>query len=515
MIGLIPEAISTRHGRFHTMRMQSHILSYLGSILWVVGVLMILPLIPFFWYYESEVHLLTVWAFLIPAIASIILGILAQRIGSARTPNVRDAMVITAVGWLLIGLVGGVPYMIGLHKNFFDAFFESVSGFTTTGITVFEGLDTMSRSILFWRSLTQWLGGLGILTFFLAVIFRGNSVASSLFGAEGHKISTTRPVPGIFHTIRILWGIYIMFTLVSLAAFRMGGMNFFDALNHSLTCISTGGFSTHDASVGFYAGHHFAHAGFLEYVFIIIMLAGGMNFLVHYRVLTGKVKTLVNDFEMRWYWGVIFGATVLIILDHLLHFSFDVHMGFREGESLFRTVLFQVASLVTSTGYATKDINAAFFPALSKQIFLMLMIIGGCVGSTAGGIKMLRLGTLARMFGNQVFRIIAPRRAVTPLVIRGKRIEDHEIERISALFFSWFALIFIGAGITAMFSDLNSWQSISGMASALGNMGPFYFSVHKMAALHRVIKLTYTLGMLAGRLEILPIAILFSRSTWK
>ena len=511
---------SKKSNLWHTSQLQRigqrfYIISYLGSILLVIGILMLSALIPYFCYYESEQQLLSIWAFLLPSFFSIIIGYWAQSTIKVKTPNVRDAMVITALGWILIGLVGGIPYMIGLHKSFFDAFFESVSGFTTTGITVFEGLDTMSRAILFWRSLTQWLGGLGILTFFLVVSFRGNSVASSLFSAEGHKISTARPVPGIFNTVRILWGIYIMFTLLSLLAFWGGGMSFFDALNHSFTCISTGGFSTHDASVGYYASQHFTHSTFLEYVFIIVMLAGGTNFLIHYRVLTGRVKVLISDFEMRWYWLVVFGSAGLILADHLLHFPAGLHGGFQSIETLSRTVLFQVSSMVTSTGYATKDINAALFPALSKQIFLILMIIGGCVGSTAGGIKVLRFGTLVQMFKAQIFRIGISRKAVSPLVIHGKIIEDSEIERISAIFFSWIALIFIGGAITALFSDLNAWQSISGMASALGNMGPFYFSVHKMASLHWFIKLTYTMGMLAGRLEILPLAVLFSKSVWK
>ncbi len=492
-----------------------HIFSYLGSILLVTGVLLLLPIIPYYWFHDGENHMLSISTFLVPAIFSIITGVTLQKTMKVKTPDVQDAMIITALGWILIGLVGGVPYMIGLHKSFFDAFFESVSGFTTTGITVFEGLDTMSRSILFWRSLTQWLGGLGILTFFLAVSFRGNSAASSLFSAEGHKISTARPVPGIFNTVRILWGIYILFTLISLAAFWGGGMSFFDALNHSLTCISTGGFSTHDASVGYYAAGNFNHSVFLEYVFIVIMLAGGTNFLVHYRVLTGDVSILFKDFEMRWYWVVVFGSVFLIAADHIFHFFDGSIFAFKKMEYLFRTILFQTASMVTSTGYATKDINAAFFPAFSKQIFLILMIIGGCVGSTAGGIKILRFGTLVTMFKAQIFRIRVPHKAVSPLVIHGKIIADREIERISAIFFIWIALIFLGGGITALFSDLNAWQSISGMASALGNMGPFYFSVHKMVSLHWVIKLTYTMGMLAGRLEILPLAVLFSRSVWK
>ncbi len=491
------------------------ILSYLGSLLIVMGILMFMPLIPLAIYDEWGRHAISYWTFILPGLISFALGVAFQKGIPLKTPSVSDAMVITALGWILIGILGAIPFMMGIHKSFIDAFFESVSGFTTTGITVFEGLDSMPRSILFWRSFTQWVGGLGILTFFLMVSFRGGSAAACLFGAEGHKIGTSRPVPGIFHTVKVLWLIYLVFTLGSLMIFYLGGMNLFDSLNHSLTCISTGGFSTHDESIGFYAAHHYAHAHFLEYTVIFFMLAGGTNFLVHYKVATGKVWVLIRDFEMRWYWFLICLATFLVVLDHFVHFPLGSSHLLERLRTVFRASLFQIASIITSTGFATKDINAAFFPALSKQIFLMLMIVGGCVGSTAGGIKVLRFGILIKMFQNQIYRIVAPRKAVSPIVIQGQVIPGEEIERVAALFSTWLVLIGVGAAITAFFSDLDAWQSFSGMASAMGNMGPFYFSVHKMASLSWVIKATYIFGMLAGRLEILPVAIIFSRATWR
>jgi len=488
---------------------KAFILSYLGSILTVIGVVMYIPLIPWFIYHEG--NRISAFTFIIPATATLLLGLAAQRRFELKAPSVRDAMIITAIGWVLISLAGAMPFIIGLHQSFINSFFEAVSGFTTTGITVFEGLDAMPRSILFWRSFIQWLGGLGILTFFLAVSFRGGSAAASLFGAEGHKISSARPVPGIFHTVRILWGIYIVLTLASIITYYLGGMSGFDALNHSLTNISTGGFSTHDASIGYYAGQHYPHAVLLEYATIFFMLAGGMNFLIHFRVANGNVKALITDFEMRWFWGIIIGATALMVLDHFVHAPGRP----LAVEKVFRDCLFQVASMISSTGFATRDINSAFFPAMSKQIFFLLMIVGGCVGSTAGGIKVLRVGILVQMFKTQLFRIIAPRQAVSPVIVQGHEIAGQELERIAALFTAWLLLIAIGAGFTAFFSNLDAWQSLSGMASAVGNMGPFYFSVHKMASLNWSIKAVYIFGMLAGRLEILPLAVLFMKGTWK
>ncbi|NPA94226.1 MAG: TrkH family potassium uptake protein [Thermodesulfobacteria bacterium] len=481
-----------------------YIFNYLGTLLVITGLLMLLPLIPIFVYDEEQ----SLFTFILPAGFSLIAGLGLQLGFPLKKPSVRGAMVITALGWILVGLIGGVPYILGLKKSFIDAFFESVSGFTTTGITVFEHLDSMPKCILFWRAFTQWLGGVGILSFFMAVSFRGGSIAAALFSAEGHKVTVARPAPGIFHTLVILWGIYGFFSILSFILFWLGGMSIFDAITHSFTCISTGGFSTHDASLAYWQQNHIGHPWFLELSTVAIMLAGGANFLIHYRVLQGKVKTIFTDFEMKWYWLFTISAVAVIMLDHFVAFAKVEPLDLQDFFKIFRISLFQVSSLITSTGYLTVDINSPFFPALSKQVLMTLMIIGGCIGSTAGGIKVMRAGILFRLFSLELKRIIRPRRAVLPLVVSGKIVESGEIYRIAALVWGWLAIVMAGAFITAFFSDLDPWQALSGMASAMGNMGPFYFSVHKMASLSWVIKLTYIFGMLAGRLEILPLAVL-------
>jgi len=490
-----------------------YILHYLGALLMVVGVALCVPLIPYLFEGDAA-HGVPLATFILPAIVSLAAGRLLQQRIHLRTPTTAEAMAITALGWIVVSAVGAVPFCIALKKPFVDALFEAVSAFTTTGITVFEGLDAMPRSILVWRSLMQWLGGLGILTFFLAVGFRGGSAAAALFGAEGHKIASARPVPGIRHTVKILWAIYLVLTAGCMATFLAGGMSPFDAVNHALTCISTGGFSTHDASFAWFAAHGVGHPRLLEYAASLFMLSGGINFLVHYRVATGNVGALFRDFEMRWFWAIVGGATAVAVGDHLLHHAPEV-AGAAGLEHLFRAALFQVSSLVTSTGFGTVDIGDPFFPALTKQLFLLLMVVGGCVGSTAGGIKVMRLGLLVEQFRTEVRRVTAPRRAVTPVVVDGTLVSDRELHRITAVVTSWFLLIGVGAGITAACSSLSPWQALSGMTSAVGNMGPFYFSVHRMAGLSPVVKVVFTVGMLAGRLEILPLAILFTRATWR
>ncbi len=486
-----------------------YIFNYLGALLSLIGVFLFLPLIPLY-LYDMDVHAVSVLSFIVPGTGSIIAGLFMQLNFPFKTPSVRGAMIITALGWILAGMIGGIPYMIGIHKSFIDAFFESVSGFTTTGITVFEGLDLMPRSILFWRSFTQWLGGLGILSFFMAVSFRSGSTAAALFSAEGHKIDISRPVPGIFHTLVILWTIYTGFTVVSCLCFWAAGMSGFDAINHCFTCISTGGFSTHDASLAWWQQQGVSTAWLIEFSAVAFMLAGGANFLIHYKVLTGDFKCLATDFEIKWYWKVLIFSVFLVIIDHIAAFNLKEPMGLHHLFNIFRVALFQVSSLITSTGYLTTDINSPFFPNMSEQVLIILMVIGGCVGSTAGGIKILRTGILFQVLSVEIQKISRPRRAVMPVVVSGKIVPQAEIRRIMALFWAWLLIIAAGAFITAFFSDLGPWQAFSGMASAMGNMGPFYFSVHKMASLSWIIKLTYIFGMLAGRLEILPLAVLFA-----
>ncbi len=485
----------------------------IGALLQVTGVLMLTPLL-FHWLdKESLEHGLAAGVFYIPAAAALVCGKALQRFIPRREISVRDAMLITALGWVAVCLVGAIPFVTGLNASFIDAVFESVSGFTTTGITVLQGLDDMPRSILLWRSIIQWLGGLGILAFFLAVGFRSGSAASSLFSAEGHKIGGARPVPGIHNTVKALWKVYLVLTCGALVAFLMGGMDLFDAVCHTMTCVSTGGFSTHDASMGYYAQQGFTHAVFIEYAAVIFMLTGGINFLVHYKVFQGEISSLWRDFEMRWFWALVAGFTGVILADHFLHAPLR-----DGGESVaadFRAVLFQVSSMITSTGFATKDIGDPFFPAVAKQLFLVLMVIGGCVGSTAGGIKVLRLGILVNMLRNQVHKLTSTQRTVNPVTVSGQIIPNFELQRIGALLAGWLLLIGLGALATAWFSDLDGWQSLSGMTSAVGNMGPFYFSVAKMASLHWFIKFVYIIGMLAGRLEILPLIVLLSRRTWR
>lgn len=498
------------------------IFHFIGNLLQILSLIILLPLIVVLIYWgQNGDGWNTVIAFVIPSVTSLLIGLILLKVFKDKTIDTTGSMLICGLSWVFASALGAIPFVIGIKSNYLNAYFEAMSGFTTTGITVFLGLNNMPRSILFWRSLTQWVGGIGILSFFLAIIFRGSG-AHHIFGAESHKISSTRPAPGLFHTLKILWGIYGLFTLLSIVILTIERMPIFDAICHSFTALSTGGFSPYDSSIDYYRQIGYPNYRLIEYTFTFIMMLGGINFLIHYRVLTKDFKALWDNIEIRYWWGFIAAFTILIMVDHLHQadvfsalFSSSANVGIGTFENSFRYTIFQVISVLTTTGFGTKDIGANFFPALSRQLFLIMMVIGGCVGSTGGGIKVLRVAILNRLMLRELFKLRTPRKASTGLVIDKKTVPDNESHRVAALFFTWTALLVVGGGITALFSNQSAWASFSGMFSALGNIGPCYISVQDMINIHPVVKITYIFGMLAGRLEILPVLLLFSGKAWR
>jgi len=498
------------------------ILHFIGGLLEILGLVLLLPLavVLIYWGQMGD-GWLTATAFVVTSLISFSLGLVLRNKFESDLLDTTGSMLMCALGWLIASALGALPFVIGIGVNYLDAYFEAMSGFTTTGITVFSGLDNMPRSILFWRSLTQWMGGIGILSFFLMVIFQSGG-AHHMFGAESHKISSVRPTPGLFHTLRILWAIYAAFTILGAVILALEKMPVFDAVCHALTALSTGGFSPHDSSIEFYSLTGHPNYRLIEYTLTFLMMLGGINFLIHYRVLTRDFKALWDNTEIRYWWRLIVGFTAIIIVDHLYK-SGAFGALFRDGtainlskfEQTFRHSLFQVMSILTTTGFGTKDIGSDFFGALSKQLFMAMMVIGGCVGSTGGGFKVLRVAILNRLILRELLKLRIPGRASSGVIIDKKIVPEDEVDRVAALFFTWMALLLVGGGITAICSNLGPWESLSGMFSAMGNIGPCYISVPDMIAIHPLVKLTYIFGMLAGRLEILPVLLLFSRKAWK
>jgi trk system potassium uptake protein TrkH len=506
----------------HRYRRTQRILHFNGLLLQTLGVVFLFPLILVagYWgrYGDGPV---TAYAFAVPAVASFVVGWVFRRVFTGGTPGTAGSMIICGLGWVFASAFGALPFVIALKASYLSGYFEAMSGFTTTGITVFSGLDQLPRSILFWRALTQWVGGIGILSFFLVITFKGGG-AHHIYGAESHKIASTRPVPGILHTVKILWGIYGGFTLAGAVVLALMKMHPFDALCHALASLSTGGFSPHDASIAYYGQSGHPHFKLIEYTVTLLMMLGGINFLVHYRVLTRDVKALWDNVEIRTWWRFVAGFVMIIMFDNMIKtgmlatvFSHPGVISLSDVETVFRRTSFQVTSVLTTTGFSTQDIGSAFFPALSRQLFLAMMVIGGCVGSTGGGFKVMRVVILERLMLREIFKLRAPAKASKALIIDKRPVPAEEAHRTAALFFTWLLLIGVGGGITALFSNHGAFESLSGMFSALGNIGPCYISNADLITLSPVVKITYIFGMLAGRLEILPVLLIFSRKAWR
>lgn len=484
------------------MKNLSTVLHYLGIVLIAFAFLQALPLIISAMYLETVQFPFRIYV--IPAAVSAALGVGLVSLFRARPLAGGTAMATAALGWFTLSLIGAVPYWLALEITYLDAFFETVSGFTTTGATLFVGLDGLPHSILFWRALTQWIGGVGIFTLFLLVALR-SGLPHSLYLAESHKATSKRLAPGLFSSLRILWAIYAGLTLACALALWAEGLDLFDAVVHALTTLSTGGFSTHDASIGHFAQAGYKHYVAIEYTIIAFMFLGGTSFLVHWNLLRRRFGGIWRNMELRLWILLLLGATLLV--------------GLKSGAALgvhghIRSSLFHVVSIATTTGFTTQDVAGTAFSPLAKQVFLLLMVIGGCVGSTGGGVKVLRIGVMGKLWWQQLRSISRSSRQVNPLLIDGEIIRPEEIQRTAAIVFAWLALLALGGLVIGLLTDFGPLESASGMFSALGNIGPSYIPLKRFASVGAGVKVWYILAMVAGRLEILPLLLIFSKRVW-
>ncbi len=492
----------SRHSSLHA------VFYVVGRLLIVFGGLFIVPIIMSFFFKEYFI----IPDFVYPAVISVFLGLLFVIIFRNEKVYYIQSILICGVAWIILSLVAALPFFTATEKSFIDAFFEGASGLTTAGITIYTNIEDLPRTIIFWRCFIQWIGSLGILTLFLVITFRSNSAYFHLFSAESTKIESSRPTPSIFKTIVILWSIYSFFTILEMIILKMLGVSLFDSICHGLTNISTAGFSSHDESILYFRNAGYKHYKLIEYTIILFMFLGSTSFLLHYRILTGKFKDVFTNYEFKVYIYVIVVSTLLMLIDHFHAFPKDFPKNLEEH---FRNIFFTVVTFTSTTGYTTIDINSDYFPTLSKIIIFTLMFIGGCVGSTAGGIKILRAIILYKLFVLQIKKLMLPRKAVAEVVYSNRIFPDAEIKRIVGIFFGWMFFILIGGLITAFFTNLGPFEAISGMLSAVSNIGPCFFSVEQMANLPAIVKLVYIFGMIAGRLEILPLLLVFNPKAWK
>lgn len=479
--------------------MNTRIIRYiLGRILLIEGLLLLLPLLVSVYYREDSQHFL---AFLVTMVAVVIIGGL---LSYAKPDNMRitatEGLVIVGIGWLLLSAVGAVPFMLsGDIPRYVDAFFETASGFTTTGSSVVVDLTTLSQSGLFWRSFTHFIGGMGVLVFTLAILPKSESASVQLMRAEVPGPIFGKLVSRLSYTARILYGIYVVMTLVLIGILFLGGVPLFDATLLSFGTAGTGGFA-----ISPYGFTQYVHPAFVEYVIAIGMLLFGVNFNLYYFMLIGHVRAVLKDEEVRYYIAIVSIAIVLIFTNLVSQYQ--------NMEELFRHVLFTVSSVITTTGYATADF--AMWPLFAQVILLLLMFIGGCAGSTAGGLKVSRIIMYIKMSFAELQRMGHPRRVVTPS-FSGKELTRDVSASVSNYLFVY-VLFYLGLLLSVSFEATDFFTAFSSVAATFNNIGPGMGAVGPTGSFAHYSdwnKWLLSVGMIAGRLELFPIVVLFAPTT--
>lgn len=471
------------------------LLYFLGGFLLFFSVALLLPLLIALWYHES-----IWWVFPVSAAVSASLGaILIFSIKSEEDLGYREGFAVVAFSWILAGAIGALPYILSGVLSPVDALFESVSGFTTTGSTVFEKLENLPRGLLFWRSLSQWLGGMGIIVLSLAILPFLGIGGAQLYQAEVPGLVKDRLTPRIQDTARILWSVYVLFTLVETLLLLLGGLSPYEAISHAFTTMATGGFSTRTASIGAF------DSAYIDYVVTFFMFLAGTNFALHYRALKGDLKVYLQDEEFRFYFMVTLLATLLCLIFTLPKYGLI---------SAFRYGTFQVVSIMTTTGYGTADYDA--WPQILRLMMVILMCFGGMAGSTGGGVKQVRMLLFFRFIKIQFRKLLHPR-AVETLKYQGERVPQEVIQSLFG-FLALYLLIFLAASFIVCAQGVDLETGVSAVAATLNNIGPGLAKVgptQNFAHLSDLSKLVLTFCMLAGRLELFPMMIILTRSYWK
>jgi trk system potassium uptake protein len=443
--------------------------------------------------------------FLITAGGTVALGHLMRRAGGPRADAASqrlrrvEGMTIVAASWLVMAHVAAVPYMwAGL--GFIDALFESMSGLTTTGATVLRDFNLFGKGMFFWRAMTQWLGGMGVIALFVAVLPRLAIGGRELFFAEASGLTDEKLTPQLRHTALALWRLYAALTAAQTLALWLAGMTLFESVCHSMATLAAGGFSPHPAS---FAGYP---SPLIQWIVTAFMFIAGVNFALQVRMVRGNRRVLLDDEEFRAYAAVVLAASVLL-------FVFLRASGTGIGDAI-RHATFQVVSIVTTTGFASQDFQ--LWSDQAKVVLLALMFIGGSAGSAAGGPKVVRHVLMARFTLSELRRTLHPR-AVLPVKLGGRVVPD-EIMRDVVVFMLFYILTFaVGAAIViALGADLVT--GISGTAALIGNVGPGFGTVGPMghfADLHPVSRVVLTLEMWIGRLEVLTVLVLFRPEVWR
>jgi len=472
------------------------VLYMLGKIVFLESVILLLPAVCSLIYGETK----TLFAFLITAGIAFSLGMLLSVLNKPKNKSIfaKEGFVIVSLAWILMSAIGALPFVIsGDIPSYVDAFFETVSGFTTTGASIIANVEACSKGILFWRSFTHWVGGMGVLVLFMAIFPTDTGQAMHVMRAEMPGPIVGKLVPRIKSTAKILYLIYIALTLLQTVILLFGEMNVFQSIIYSLGTAGTGGFGVDADSLTGYSA-------FSQWVITIFMIIFGINFNLYYLVLTKKVRTALKSEELWTYLGIVVLSTIAITI------SVYPKLG---GDSL-RTSAFQVASIISTTGYATTDFN--LWSTLPKTILFLLMFTGACAGSTAGGLKMSRIVLLFKSVRSNLKQMLHSR-SVSSFKFEGKKVENETIHNVMAYFVIYF-LCFTGIFLAICFEPFDFETNISAVAACFNNVGPGFSLVGPMgnySVYSDFSTIALSFGMLLGRLEIFPMLLLFSPTVWK
>ena len=474
----------------------------------ITGLSMLLPALIAFIYGETDLY-----GHLKSSLICVLLGLpIWVFTRKSKRLNSKDGFAIVSFAWITVALAGSLPfYLTGIIPNFTDAWFEAMSGVTTTGATIIgnsstlphliNGIESMPHGVLFWRSFLQWLGGMGIIVFTIAILPLLGVGGVQLFKAEVPGPVADKIKPRVKETAKILWMVYIGFTFLQFLLLGFAGMSWFDSICHAFTTMPTGGFSTQNASIAAYSNP------VIHYIIIFFMFVAGVNFTLHFRAITGNYKSYFKDYEFKVYFSILFFATIFIFLNISFSNSDLSH-------NSFLISLFQSLALMTGTGYANADYE--LWPFFSQLLLFFMMFFGAMGGSTSGGMKIARVILLIKYAATETRRMLHSR-AIIPIRIGDRTIGDDVIRNTLGFFLIYLSFFVLTALVlTALNYDFTS--SLSVAASAIGNVGPAFGSfgpTDNYALLHPIGKWMMTFCMLLGRLEIFTIMVLFSRTFWK
>ncbi len=413
----------------------------------------------------------------------------------------KEGFVIVSVSWVLMSAFGALPFIIsGAIPNFIDAFFETVSGFTTTGATILTEVESLDKGILFWRSFTHWIGGMGVLVFVLVVLPLGGERSLHLVRAEVPGPTAGKLVPKMRNTAQILYGMYCGLTVLEVILLCVGGMPLYDSLIHAFGTAGTGGFSNMNLSVAAY------NSAYFDYVISIFMLMFGVNFNLYYLLLIKRGREILKNEELRTYLAIVAFSVLAITI--------NIRSNYADYAEAFRYALFQVSSIITTTGYTTADFN--IWPEFSRALLVLLMFVGACASSTGGGLKVSRVLLMFRIGKRGVSRMLHPR-AVSAIQMDKKPVEESVIKEASVYIILYVMIAAVSVVLLSL-DGLSFETNFSAMAACFNNIGPgldVVGAVGNYSGFTGFAKLILSFDMLAGRLEIFPMLILFAPSIWK